>query len=169
MKTIQYVAMDVHQASITAVVRDGEGKIRMRSVMETSARAVLDFLGGLRGTVWVTFEEGTQSQWLHDTIAPRVAKVVVCDPRANRRDGNKDDRIDAEWLAERLRLGGLSAVYHDAAEVLTLKELVRSYTSLVEDSVRVMQRLKALFRGAGSRRKANRSTTRSIGRNGSGS
>jgi hypothetical protein len=59
MKTIQYVAMDVHQASITAVVRDREEKIRMRSVMETSARAVLDSLGGLRWTVWFTFEEGS--------------------------------------------------------------------------------------------------------------
>jgi transposase len=71
--------MDVHQASVTAVVRDCEGKIRMRSVMETSARAVLDFLGGLRGTVWVTFEEGTQSQWLHDTIAPHVALFTELD------------------------------------------------------------------------------------------
>jgi transposase len=146
MKTIQYVAMDVHQASISAVVRRSDGTIGMRATLETSARAALEFVGGLSGRVWATFEEGTQSQWLHDVLIGHVEKVVVCDPRANRRDGNKSDRIDADWLSEQLRLGGLTAVYHGSPEVLTLKELVRNYRNVVEDSVRVMQRLKALFR-----------------------
>ena len=45
-----------------------------------------------------------------------------------------------------LRVGSLKTVYHGAANVLTLKELVRNYNSLVEDATRVMLRIKALFR-----------------------
>ncbi|HYC58360.1 MAG TPA: transposase [Thermoanaerobaculia bacterium] len=59
---------------------------------------------------------------------------------------NKSDRIDGDDLSERLRLGSLKAVYHGAPSVLTLKELVRNYNSLVEDAMRVMLRIKALFR-----------------------
>ena len=44
-------------------------------------------------------------------------------------------------------MGRLKSVYHGAPEVLTLKELVRSYTGLVSDSTRVMLRIKAIFRG----------------------
>ena len=45
-----------------------------------------------------------------------------------------------------LRVGTLRTVYHGAPSVLTLKELVRNYNSLVEDATRVMLRIKALFR-----------------------
>jgi hypothetical protein len=41
------------------------------------------------------------------------------------------------------------AVYHGGTSVLTLKELVRNYTNLVEDAIRVMLRIKALFRAPG--------------------
>lgn len=63
-----------------------------------------------------------------------------------RRSGNKSDGREAEELSERLRIGSLRPVYHGLATVLTLKELVRNYNNLVEDSTRVMQRIKALFR-----------------------
>ena len=59
---------------------------------------------------------------------------------------NKSDRIDADGLSEMLRVGSAKSVYHGASGMLTLKELVRCYTNLVDDSMRVMLRIKALFR-----------------------
>jgi hypothetical protein len=35
---------------------------------------------GLRGTLLVTFEEGTWAAWLYGPLKPHVAKVVVCNP-----------------------------------------------------------------------------------------
>ena len=55
--------------------------------------------------------------------------------------------MDAKKLAELLRNGALKAVYHGDNGVRTLKELVRTYDCLVSDSTRVMNRLKAIFRG----------------------
>ena len=49
-------------------------------------------------------------------------------------------------LSEMLRLGAVKSVYHGASGMLTLKELVRCYVNLVDDSTRVMLRIKALFR-----------------------
>jgi hypothetical protein len=68
-------------------------------------------------------------------------------PRPESETTNKNDRIDSDWLSEQLRLGALKPVHHGSPGVITLKELVRCYTNLVEDSTRVMQRLKAIFRG----------------------
>jgi transposase len=150
MKTY-YVGMDVHRASIMIVVLNGAGKVVMRSVIETGAERVRSFLEQLRGKVSVTFEEGTQANWLHDVIRPLVTEVVVCDPRHNKllQSGNKSDRVDAQKLAELLRNGALKAVYHGDQGVRTLKELVRTYDCLVSDSTRVMNRLKAIYRGRG--------------------
>jgi hypothetical protein len=72
--------------------------------------------------------------------------VVVCDRRGEPKQGNKGDEGDADRLSELLRTNGLRAVYHGSAHRATLKELTRTYANLVEDSTRVMQRLKALFR-----------------------
>jgi transposase len=98
--------------------------------------------------VYVTFEEGTQAQWLYDVVRSLVTEVIVCDPRHNKllTAGNKSDRIDAQKLAELLRNGSLKAVDHGDHGVRALKELVRNYDCLVSDTTRVMNRLKAMFR-----------------------
>jgi transposase len=124
------------------------GKLVMESVVETSAATILDFLKGLRGQVEVTFEEGTHAAWLYDVLKNTKATVIVCDPRKNRllQDSNKSDKVDARKLAQLLRAGLLSPVYHGEHDTRDLKELVRSYEYLVEDSTGVMNRIKALYR-----------------------
>jgi transposase len=148
MKTY-YVGMDVHGASIVIVVLNGAGKVVEQVILETSAARVRGYLKQLRGKVHVTFEEGTQANWLYDIVQPLVSEVLVCDPRQNRllAAGNKSDRIDAQKLAELLRNGSLRGVYHGDNGVRSLKELVRNYDCLVSDTTRVMNRLKAIFRG----------------------
>jgi len=148
MSKIKHIGLDVHQASISVAVLDESGKLVMQSVIATRAAAVLEFLGGLRGTLHITFEEGTYSAWLHDLLVRRVGKVVVCNPRKNAllKKGNKSDRIDALKLAELLRGGMLSPVYHGENSTRTLQELGRSYMTVTLDATRVMSRLKAIYR-----------------------
>jgi transposase len=74
---------------------------------------------------------------------------VVCDPRKNARQGNKNDQIDARELADRLYMNKLSSVYHGEAGVRTLKELARSYLTISKDLARVMTRVKAIYRSWG--------------------
>jgi transposase len=145
-RTTKYVALDVHQASTVASVREESGRVIARSVLPTDGVALTEFVRGMRGAVHVTFEEGTQAQWLHDLLAPLVNRVVVCDRRGAPRQGNKGDQVDADQLSELLRRDALRAVYHGTALRADLKELTRTYRTLVEDGTRVMLRLKALFR-----------------------
>ena len=148
MNSIKYVGLDVHQSTISVAVLNGEGKLVMQSVLATQARAIVDFFYGLRGTLHVTFEEGTHSAWLYDLLVRRVAKLVVCNPRKNAllKAGNKSDAIDACKLAELLRAGLLSPVYHGQNSSATVKQLGRSYAALTEDTTRTMGRIKALYR-----------------------
>ena len=59
MDRTKYIGMDVHQASISIAVRDASGKLVMESVIETKAATILEFIQGIRGSLWVAFEEGT--------------------------------------------------------------------------------------------------------------
>src|SRR5437879_6492814 len=96
----------------------------------------------------MTFDEGAWSAWLYDLLHPHVDKLVVCNPRKNAllKDGNKSDRIDARKLAELLRGNQLKPVYDGETGVRMLRELSRSYLTIVQDLSRVMNRLKAVYR-----------------------
>jgi len=148
MNSEKYIGLDVHQATISVAVLDSKGKLVIESILETQAATILEFFAGLRGTLSVTFEEGTWAAWLYDLLKPHVCKLVVCNPRKNAllKDGNKSDRIDARKLAELLRLDNLKPVYHGETSVRMLRELARSYLTIVKDLTRVMNRLKALYR-----------------------
>src|ERR1039457_3545614 len=144
----KYIGLDVHQATISVAVMDPMGKVVMESILETKAATILEFFTGLRGTLSVTFEEGTWAAWLYDLLKPHVAKLVVCNPRKNAllKHGNKSDKIDARKLANLLRLNDLEPVYHGETGVRMLRELARSYLTIVKALSRVMNRLKALYR-----------------------
>lgn len=148
MESVRYVGLDVHDSTISVAVRNRDGKLLMESVIATKAAAIVDLLKGLRGAVHLTFEEGTHSAWLYDVVVRHVFRVVVCNPRKNAllKSGNKSDRIDARKLADLLRMGALSPVYHGEQSTRTLQQLVASYTALTEDTGRAMRRIKALYR-----------------------
>lgn len=59
MDSIKYIGLDVHQSTLSVAVLDADGNLVMQSVIATHAATLLDFLHGLRGTLHVTFEEGT--------------------------------------------------------------------------------------------------------------
>jgi transposase len=148
VKSEKYIGLDVHQATISVAVVDSTGKLLMESILETRAATILQFFAGLRGSLSVTFEEGTCAAWLYDLLKPHVAQLVVCNPRKNAllKDGNKSDRIDARKLANLLRGNHLKPVYHGETGVRTLRELARSYLTTVKDLTRVMNRVKAVYR-----------------------
>jgi transposase len=147
----KYVALDVHQATTVASVREEGGRVIARSILPTEEDALVEFFRGMRGAIYLTFEEGTQAQWLHDLLEPFVDRVLVCDRRGKKRQGTKGDQVDADQLSELLRRGALRAVYHGSPHRSTLRELTRTYQNVVEDATRVMLRLKALFRARGIR------------------
>jgi transposase len=148
---VKYIGMDVHKEAIVIAVLNEGGKLVMESVIETKASSILQFLHGLRGELHVTWEEGTWAAWLYDLLQPQVQHIVVCNPRRNAflKEGSKSDKVDARKLAELLRTGMLRPVYHGENGLRTLRELGRSYQTISKDLTRVMNRLKALYRGWG--------------------
>ena len=148
MQQKKFVGLDVHKETIAIVVVDEQGKTLVQSVVATEGETIRDFLKGLSGEIHLTFEVGTQSNWLYRQTKPLVEKVIVCNPRHNNllMIGNKADLIDAEKLAQLLRLGALHEVWQHSAEQACLKELVRTHENLISDCIKVMNRIKAVYR-----------------------
>jgi len=150
-RDIKYIGMDVHKEAIVIAILNSNGKLIMETIVETKASSILQFIHGLRGELHVTWEEGTWAAWLYDLLQPQVQQVLVCNPRRNAlsKEGSKSDKVDARKLAELLRTGMLRPVYHGENGLGTLRELARSYQTISKDLIRVMNRLKALYRAWG--------------------
>jgi transposase len=148
---VKYIGMDVHKEAIVIAVLNGTGKMIMETILETKASSILQFIHGLGGELHVTWEEGTWAAWLYDLLQPQVPHIVVCNPRRNSllKEGSKSDKVDAQKLADLLRTGMLRPVYHGENGLRTLRELARSYQTISKDLTRVMNRMKALYRGWG--------------------
>src|SRR5437867_11492478 len=93
MNQEKYIGMDVHDATISAAVKNAEGKLLMECVLETKAATILEFMQGLRGTLALTFEEGTLAAWLHDLFK------APCQPVGGLRSAQ--ERADEGWQPER--------------------------------------------------------------------
>ena len=75
MNEIKYIGMDVHQTSTSVVVLNASGRVLTSAVVETQGQALVAFIQGQRGTLHLTFEEGTYAAWLYDLLGacPRIA------------------------------------------------------------------------------------------------
>jgi transposase len=144
----RYIGIDAHSASSTIAVIDAAGKRIRPYVIETNGQALIECLKTIPGKKHVCVEEGTQSAWLYEILTPHAEEVVVMAVSESR--GQKDDQRDAFGLAEKLRTGGIKTrVYKDVGRYRTLGELARAHSMVVEDVVRVQNRLKSLYRSRG--------------------
>jgi hypothetical protein len=59
MDSVKYLGMDVHKDAISIAMLDSRGKLVMECAIEAKASSILQFFQGLRGSLHVTFEEGS--------------------------------------------------------------------------------------------------------------
>jgi len=58
MSQEKYIGMDVHQATISVAVMDGDGKLIMECLLETKAATILEFIQGLCDRIESFFVRG---------------------------------------------------------------------------------------------------------------
>ena len=145
----RYIGLDVHKASTTMVVVGPSGKQLAYHVVPTSVHALLELIKAVSRPRYLCFEEGTQSAWLYENLLPHVDELTVAGFRQERR-GPKNDHRDALKLAQDLRTNSIDTrVFKDVGRYGLLRELVRAYRMQTGDSVRLQNRIKALYRSRG--------------------
>ena len=144
----RYIGLDVHSASCTAGVISAKGKRLQSVVLETNGKVLVDFLKTIPQKRHLIIEEGTHANWLHEILSPHVFQMIVVGVPKNK--GQKNDKLDSFGLAEKLRIGSIeTSVYKGVGEFGILDATSRAYRNVMNDSVRVKNRLKGVFRSRG--------------------
>lgn len=153
MSTQYFIALDTHCDFCELAAVTSSGKIVRRDRCDTTIPAIVAALENVRRPRTLTFEEGPLADWLARNLSPHVEQLIVCDPRRNAliaKDGDKDDPIDAERLAQLLRGGYLKEVHQtQSIERAILKQHVGFYHDRVRERVRQGHQLVALLRRHG--------------------
>ncbi len=144
----RFIGLDAHSSSSVFAVMGPSGRKLRSDDVETNARSLVEYLKLVPGQLHLCTEEGSLSDWLHEVLSPHVDKMVVVGVR--KRPGPKSDKIDAFRLAEMCRAGSFDAVvYKGVGPYGRLRELCKTHQQLVQDSVRVQNRIKFRFRSRG--------------------
>jgi hypothetical protein len=144
----RFIGLDGHSSSCTFAVLDEKGKTIRTEVVETNGQSLVEFLLLIPGRRHLCLEEGTQSQWLFELLAPHAHAIAVVRGEKNR--GNKNDELDAVALAERMRTGALGANIFKAPQTFTsVRDLARTYGMITGDVVRTKNRIKSFYRSRG--------------------
>ena len=149
-----YIGLDAHTKTSSFVVLDPKGQEVSRVKVETTEKNLLSVVRCLKNKPRkLVMEEMPLSQWLYLLFKKEgVEEVVVCNPLfLGKNCHSKTDYNDALHLANELRCGHISSVYHADDPFIKMRSLVSNYEDLNTSCVRAKNRYKSLFRSRGLR------------------
>jgi len=142
--------LDIHKASITACVISGKEKeVRTFGTMTDNLLQMAAFLRE-RGAQ-MTAMESTGSFWkpiFNIMEVEGIPAILVNAAHIKNVPGRKTDVKDAEWIADCLKHGLLTASYVKPRDQRELCELVRYRGSMIEERAREYNRMGKVLEGA---------------------
>jgi transposase len=153
MKRCHFIGLDAHGQFCEMAAVDWQGRVVARGRCETSIPALLELLEQVPRPHRLVLEEGPMADWLWRNLREHAQEVVVCEPRRNRliaAEGDKDDPVDAEKLAQLYRGGYVKPVHHPALlDQAIFKQHVLLYQQRVSRRVGEGHRRRCLLRRHG--------------------
>lgn len=149
MKKKLMAGMDLHSNNIMVGIIDQEGKRVALQKLDCDLKKILQFLKPFKASLETMAVESTFNwYWLVDGLQAEGYPVVLANPaKIVQYSGLKhaDDKSDAFFLAELLRLKILPTGYVYDAQLRPVRDLLRRRMSLVHQRTALMLSFKSLF------------------------
>lgn len=141
--------MDLHSNNIVVAIVDLDGNRVAQRKLDCELNQITDFLKPFKKRlVQIAVESTFNWYWLVDGLHSRGYPVVLANPaKITQYSGLKhaDDKSDAFFLAELLRLNILPTGYVYDAQLRPVRDLLRRRMSLVHQRTALMLSFKSLF------------------------
>jgi transposase len=147
-----YIGLDVHKKTISYCVKDRSGQIHREGAIPAT-RVGLDLWMKTLPQPWTAAMEATLfTGWIYDHLLPHAAALKVAHPlmlRAIAAAKKKNDRIDANKIADGLRCDFLPECYMASTEIRERRRTLRYRNLLVRQAVQLKNKISGLLMEAG--------------------
>ena len=152
MQSMYYIGLDVHKKTISYCVKNGTGIVHAEGAIPAT-RWDLDRWMKMLPQPWTAAMEATIfTGWIYDHLKPHGAALKVAHPlmlRAIAAAKKKNDRIDANKIADCLRCDFLPECYMAATEIRERRRTLRYRNLLVHQAVQLKNKISGLLMEAG--------------------
>lgn len=153
MESIYYIGLDVHKKTIAFCIKTISGQIIRQGSISTERRAIKQWLSELPGP-WIGAMEATIfTGWIYDFLMPHAVGLKVAHPemlKAITAAKKKNDRADAEKLADLLRVNLLPEYTMMPKELRELRRILRYRNMVVRTAVKMKNKISGLLMEVGA-------------------
>ncbi len=153
MDIIYYIGLDIHKKSIAFCIKKQDGEIVRQGTIAADRRSLGEWADSIdrpwKGAMEATIFTG----WIYDFLKPRAAELKVAHPKmlkAISASKKKNDRVDAEKIADLLRCDFLPESYMASEKIRELRRVLRFRNLLVRQSVRMKNKTSGLLMEVGA-------------------
>ncbi len=152
METMHYIGLDVHKKSISYCIKSHQGRTLDQGSIASTRPALRDWLGQ-RDMPWLGAMEATMfTGWIYDFLKPHATELKVAHPemlKAITAAKKKNDRADAEKLADLLRVDLLPECTMMSSELRELRRILRYRNMIVRTAVTMKNKIAGLLMETG--------------------
>jgi len=153
MESVYYIGLDIHKKVIAYCIKRRDSQLVAEGKIAASRSALDHWLKDLPGP-WIGAMEATIfTGWIYDYLAPHALELKVAHPemlKAITAAKKKNDRADAEKIADLLRVNLLPECYMLPSDIRELRRMLRYRTHVVRTSVRMQNKMAGLLMEVGA-------------------
>ena len=153
MESIHYIGLDVHKKTIAYCIKTISGKLVRQGVVNAERKALRQWLTELPNPWMGALEATIFTGWIYDFLKPYAIELKVAHPqmlKAITAAKKKNDRADAEKLADLLRVNLLPECTMMSAELRELRRILRYRNMVVRTAVKMKNKISGLLMEVGT-------------------
>lgn len=153
MKSMTYVGLDVHKKTIAYCIKTAGGKLLEEGEIKATRTELEQWSATLRRPWTGALEATLFTGWIYDFLRPKAQALKVAHPamlKAIAASKKKNDRIDAEKIADLLRVGLLPECYMAPTEVRERRRVLRYRSLVVGEATRMKNKISGLLMEVGA-------------------
>ena len=153
MSALYYIGLDIHKKTIAYCIKRIDGLLVRQGTVAADRTALKKWLTELPGP-WLGAMEATLfTGWVYDFLKPHAVELKVAHPamlKAITAAKKKNDRADAEKIADLLRVNLLPECHMMSEELRELRRVLRYRTMVVRTAVKMKNKMSGLLMEVGA-------------------
>ena len=153
MNAIYYIGLDIHKKTIAYCIKRIDGELVRQGTVSAERKALQQWQSELPGPWYGAMEATIFTGWVYDFLKPYAVDLKVAHPamlKAITAAKKKNDRADAEKIADLLRVNLLPECHMMPEELRELRRILRYRNMIVRTAVKMKNKMSGLLMEVGA-------------------